>query len=151
MSCKSIEPSKFQSDDSFQIEGPYYEAWTAGVRGGGSGINVFLPLKDLNGITPDSIHFRGQRVKAVYDHQHIVGRFQTPHNQPQDVIMSQKPLAEANNQLLPIEEPSPFELDENSCVLSYIRQQKRYYSKIKNLKKRRAVPHPAAPPSPSKP
>jgi hypothetical protein len=149
--CKTTTPVSFQQSAPFQIEAPYYERWTAGVRGGGSGINVFLSLENLNGITPDSIHFRGQRVKAVYDDRYIIGRFLTPYNRHQDIILSHEPLAEVNNQLLPKGHTSPFELDDNTCVLSYIRQKKRYYYKIKNLKKRSAVPPPSAPPSFSKP
>ena len=147
LGCKSTRSIHFQSEIPFQIESPYYEPWTAGVKGGGSGINVLLPINNLNGIIPDSIHFRGYRVKATYDNQMIIGYFKTPHNQHQDVILSNEPLAEAKNQLLPTNDPSPFELENNTCVLSYTIENQQFFFKIKNLTKRTYIPYPRSHPT----
>jgi hypothetical protein len=148
LGCKSTRSINFQSEIPLQIDSPYFQTWVAGVQGGGSGIDVFLPVKDLNSIIPDSIHFRGQRVQTVYKNSMIVGHFSTPQNQRQDVILSNEPLAEANNQLLPKEDHSAFELEPNTCVLSYILENKRYYYKITDLTQRPSIPYPTTPPSP---
>ena len=142
MSCKSTRSIHFQSEIPLQIESPYFQTWVAGIQGGGSGIDVFFPVKDLNNIIPDSIHFRGQRVKAVYKNKMILGHFSTPKNQHQDIILSNEPLAEANNQLLPKQDHSAFELEPNTCVLSYIIDNKRFYYKITDLIQRKSNSYP---------
>ncbi len=148
MSCKTTKPTLFDSKIPISIEAPYFQSWVAGVQGGGRGVDVFLPVKDLNNITPDSIHFRGQRAKTVYKNQMIVGHFSSPQNQPKDVILSNEPFAEANNQLLPKADHSAFELEPNACVLSYILENKRYYHKITDLAQRPSIPYPSSPPPP---
>lgn len=141
--CKTTKPMLFASKSPISIEVPYFQSWVAGVQGGGSGIDVFLPVKDLNNITPDSsTHFRGQHVKAVYKNKMIVGHFSTTKNQHQDIILSNEPLAEVGNQLLPIRNNSPFELPDNVCVLSYIIDDKRFYYKIKDLIQLKSSPYP---------
>ena len=144
--CKITKPTLFVSKILISIEAPYFQTWVAGVEGGGRGIDVFLPVKDLNNITPDSIHFRGQRAKAVYKNQMIVGHFSSPQNQPKDVILSNEPFAETNNQLLPIADHSAFELEHNACVLSYILENKHYYHKITDLTQRTSISYPKSPP-----
>ena len=73
LGCKSTRSIHFQSEIPFQIESPYYQPWSSGVHGGGSGIDVILPINNLNAIAPDSIHFQGQRTKAVVYQNIIVG------------------------------------------------------------------------------
>ena len=146
LGCKTTNSLHYVSEIPILIEAPYYQSWVAGVQGGGRGIDVVFPVKDLNSITPDSIHFRGQRAKAVYKNQMIVGHFSSPQNQPVDVILSNEPFAEAKNQLLPKEDRSALELESNACVLSYTAENKRYYYKITNLTQRPSTPYPTPPP-----
>lgn len=140
--CQTTKPALFVSKPPISIESPYYQSWVAGIQGGGSGVDVFLPVKNLEGITLDSLFFRGQVTKAIYNNQYIVGHFKTSQNQPQDVILSHELLAEANNQLFPRRNFIPFELAEKACVLSYFHQNRRYYYKISNLTERTNVPYP---------
>ena len=118
--CKTIKPTLFVSKSPISIESPYFQSWVAGVQGGGSGVGVFLPVKDLKNITPD--------------------------NQLEKVILSNEPLAEANNKLLPLGDNSPFDLPKNTCVLSYRLNNKRYYYKILDLTKSNFTPYPSSPP-----
>lgn len=145
LGCKTTKSTLFVSKSPISIEAPYFQTWFAGVQGGDRGVDVFLPLKDLNNITPDSIHFRGQRAKVVYKNQMIVGHFSTLQNPLQDVILSNEPFAEANNQLLPKADHSAFELEPNACVLSYILENKRYYHKIIDLTQRPSISYPSSP------
>ena len=140
--CKSTCLIHFQSDAPCLIESPYYQPWSFEVQGRGSGIDVVLPIKNLNAIVPDSLHLRGQRVKAVYKNKMIVGHISTTKNQHQDIILSNEPLAEVGNQLLPIRNNSPFELPDNVCVLSYIIDDKRFYYKITDLIQLKSSPYP---------
>jgi hypothetical protein len=118
--CKTTKPPLFVSKSPISIESPYFQSWVAGVQGGGSGVGVFLPVKDLKNITPD--------------------------NQLEKVILSNEPLAEANNKLLPLGDNSPFDLPKNTCVLSYRLNNKRYYYKILDLTKSNFTPYPSSPP-----
>jgi hypothetical protein len=72
----------------------------------------------------------------------IVGHFSTTKNQHQDIILSNEPLAEVGNQLLPIRNNSPFELLDNVCVLSYIIDDNRFYYKITDLIQLKSSPYP---------
>ena len=67
-SCKSAKESvlQFQTTAPFEMVEPYYNAWVGGIESAGSGVNVFLPLKeDLGRVTVDSIHFRGEKSAVV--------------------------------------------------------------------------------------
>ena len=145
LGCKSTRSIDFQSEIPFQIESPYYQPWNSGVQDGGSGIDVILPIKNLNAIVPDSIHFQGQRTKAVVQQNIIVGHINTINSKRQDIILSNEPLAELNNQLLPLNDSSPFEIENNACILSYLMKGKRYYFKIENLERRLTISYPLFP------
>ena len=145
--CKGSQPVALQSTPPFVLaQAPYYQAWIAGIPGGGSGINVFIPVEGTKGFDPDSLHFRGQRVKAVYQNKRIVGRFDTPHNQKKDLVLSQNVLKEMHNSLLAAGDRSPFPLRNNACILSYQVQNKRYYYKIEALQQQPSIAYPSAPP-----
>ena len=145
--CKGSQPVTLQSTPPFVLtQAAYYQAWIAGIPGGGSAINVFLPVEGTKGFDPDSLHFRGQRVKAVYQNKRIFGRFDTPHNQKKDLVLSQNVLKEMHNSLLVAGDRSPFPLRKNACILSYLVQNKRYYYKIEALQQQPSIVHPSAPP-----
>ena len=146
LGCKSTRSIHFQYEIPFQIESSYYQPWSSGVHVGGSGIDVILPIKNLNAIAPDSIHFQGQRTKAVVYQNIIVGHINTINNKRQDIILSNEPLAELNNQLLQLKDSSPFEIENNACILSYLMKGKRYYYKIENLERRLTISYPLFPP-----
>ena len=88
---------------------------------------------------------RGAR-KPVYQNKRIVGRFDTPHNQKKDLVLSQNVLKEMHNSLLAAGDRSPFPLRNNACILSYQVQNKRYYYKIEALQQQPSIAYPSAPP-----
>lgn len=146
-SCKVSNPADIRRTPPFEfLETPYFQSWVAGVRGGGSGINVFIPYKNLNSITPDSLHFRGQRTAVIFEGQNIIGRFKTIQNQGAGVVLSSDLLMEAKNSLLPMAERSPFELHIADCVLSYKADNKRYYYKVEGLQQRPKIVFPSSTP-----
>ena len=99
VNCKtSQEPVlQFQSTAPLGITAPYYNSWVAGVQGGGSGTNVFLPLKENGNIVVDSLHFRGEKSAVETRDKLIIGRFRHSTNQKKDIIMSSNPQDEYNN------------------------------------------------------
>ena len=137
---------QFQSTPPLEITAPYYNSWIAGVQGGGSGTNVFLPLKENGKIAIDSLHFRGEKSAVETRDKLIIGRFRNSINQKKDIIMSSNPQDEYNNKRVLIREMSPFNLTQNECVISYRVNNKRLYYKISNLKKGEAIAYPSAPP-----
>lgn len=148
LNCKTSKESglHFQSTAPLEISAPYYNSWIAGIKEGGSGINVFLPLKANGKTVIDSLHFRGQKVVVETRDKLIIGRFKNFSNQKKDIIMSSNPQDEYNNKLELKRDLSPFKLPQNACVISYKINGKRLYYKISNLKKGKSIAYPSAPP-----
>ena len=134
-SCHSNANIKSISNSNLNLTSPaYFEKWIAGVEGGGSGFNVFLPIKKSSFINFDSIHFRGQRVKALHRNNMVFGRFKSiNNNQSEDIIIGNTDHVKNN---------SHFSLLDNSCVLSYRIQNKRMYYEFKNLDYKPSKPYP---------
>ena len=93
-SCHSNANIKSISNSNLNLTSPaYFEKWIAGVEGGGSGFNVFLPIKKSSFINFDSIHFRGQRVKALHRNNMVFGRFKSiNNNHSEDIIIENSKL-----------------------------------------------------------
>jgi hypothetical protein len=150
ISCNSYKTSHFQSESPLQIESPYYQFWVAGVQGGGSGVNVFLPIKTPAKITIDSLHFRGFRTAVETKPNLIVGYFKDQANVSKDLILSSEPHQEYGNQLPLRQDKSPFVLDNDACIISYRVKGSVQYFKITNLKEKPSIPYPSARPRTSK-
>ena len=134
-SCHSNANIKSISNSNLNLTSPaYFEKWIAGVEGGGSGFNVFLPIKKSSFINFDSIHFRGQRVKALQRNNMVFGHFKSINNNHSEGIIIGNTDHEKNN--------SHFSLLDNSCVLSYRIQNKRMYIEFKNLDYKPSKPYP---------
>ena len=146
INCSTVKTNTFVEAVPFVITAPYYNSWIAGIKGGGSGINVFLPVSDIQNIVVDSIHFRGEKAIVLKKGSLIVGRFKTADNQSRDFIMSSNQKDEFQNRLVYKPDLSPFVLANNECVISYRLLDKRLYYKISNLKKGESIVYPSAPP-----
>ena len=146
--CKPAQEQllQFQTTPPLDISAPYYTSWVAGVEGGGSGVNVFLPFKANGKTVIDSLHFRGQKTAVETTDKLIIGRFKGVSNPKKDIIMSAEPQDEYNNKMELKRDVSPFNLPENACVISYSINGKRLYYKVLNLKKGESIAYPSAPP-----
>jgi hypothetical protein len=143
--CSSAQ--KLQKKAPVEFGQCYAEKWVAGVKGGGSGINVFIPVKDTS-ITLDSMFFRGQKVKLEFtngDQAFYVGRFLTDFNQSSDLILSSDMKEESKNQLPKLKEEMPFEFNDDECVISYRKGDQTLYYKISNIKIEQPLHYPSAP------
>ncbi|MDB4206701.1 hypothetical protein N9773_01885 [Flavobacteriaceae bacterium] len=148
-SCKTSKKPilKFQSTAPFELVEPYYNAWVGGIESAGSGVNVFLPLKeDLGSVKVDSIHFRGEKSAVFKRDQLLIGRFKYSRAHPKKLNMSSNPHEEYGNTLPSKTDRSPFKLVNNQCVISYRVNDKRLYYKVLNLKSLREIAYPSAPP-----
>ena len=74
---KCSTTKKLQNSAPFEIGEVYYQYWTAGVKGGGSGFNLFIPIESSSiDITLDSVYFRGEQSKLESTDQTLfVGHF----------------------------------------------------------------------------
>lgn len=126
-----------QEETTFKVVNASYQGWVAGVAGGGSGVNVFFSLYNLDTdkIVVDSIFFRGQKTKVEIKNTLFIGRFKTQTNQRPDIIMSSQMDDEYGNKV-PVKLPKfPFELENNEAVVGYKEKGKQKYLKLKLQKK----------------
>ena len=147
-SCSTAQ--KLQTNAPTVLGEVYYQKWVSGVKGGGSGLNLFIPLqKELpKDIKLDSVYFRGQgtSLEKTQDGKMLyIGRFKTDFNQKQDIIMSEDSKEEYGNTLTIKHSKSPFDLKENECVVSYKSESKTYYFKIGDISEKQTQNYPSAP------
>jgi hypothetical protein len=131
-----------------EIGDVYCQEWIAGVKGGGSGINIFIPIvSNPNNITLDSIYFKGKQAKLEFGNKNLfIGRFKSEMNPKKDIIMSSDPLAEYGNDVPDVPKKSFFQLQENECVVSYKTGNKVRYFKIVKINKKDILQYMSAPP-----
>ena len=145
--CSSAQ--KIQENAPIAHNQVYFQKWIAGVQGGGSGINIFIPTKDTS-VQLDSVYFRGKSTKLELTTQGesmYVGRFFTDFNKRKDMIMSSDSKEEMVNELPEIPQKIPFELNDNECIISYLDGDKTKYFKIDNVVEKETIPYPSAPPN----
>ena len=143
--CSSSQ--KLQENPPVTFGEVYFQRWNAGVKDGGSGINLFIPVTDKS-VVLDSVYFRGKSAKLETKPQSkmlYIGYFKTEFNQPKDIVMSSNPLDEYNNPLLIKKEKIPFALKDSECVVSYKDGQTTKYFKIENIIEKEAINYPSAP------
>ncbi len=146
--CSSAQ--KLEKQVPFKVGNVYCQSWVAGVKGGGSGINIFIPIENsLNKtIQLDSVYFRGRASKLEFktiNPSLFIGRFLSSTNQSKELIMSDTPHAEYGNKPPEPLSEIPFKLNPNECVISYIEDDKTLYYKIENVAEKRAIPYPSTP------
>ena len=126
----------------------YCQKWVAGVQGGGSGMNLMIPVEEFK-VSLDSVYFRGKGVILEKDEQAkmYIGRFKDPLNNPKDYVMSGDPKEEYGNKLPDVSKGIRFDLKDNECVVSYKVKEVTQYFKIENVIEKEFVPYPTAPPN----
>ncbi len=148
--CSSAQ--KLQEEALVKFGKAYYQNWVAGVQGGGSGIDIFIPVEQempKEQIKLDSIYFRGNVSKLEMSPTNtslFIGRFLSESNQKKDIIMSGNPNDEYGNEAPKLKVKIAFELKENECVVSYIEDNKVKYFKIENVVEKQTLYYPSVPP-----
>lgn len=143
---------KLQNTAPVSFGDVYSQKWVAGVQGGGSGINLYIPISDEipQNIQLDSIYFRGKAAKlesikgktVLY-----VARFENNFNQKNDIVMSNDPKQEYGNEAPSLQTNIPFDLKDSEGVVSYKEADKTKYFKIGNITEKLPEHYPSAPPN----
>lgn len=143
--CGSAQ--ELQANVPLEIGEVYYQHWIAGIKGGGSGVNVFINvISNKNNMVLDSVYFQGKvaKVDKVNDTL-FVGRIKTNANQKNDLVMSSNPKEEYGNKVQLPSENYPFELTNHQCVISYKEGIETKYFKVESMTKRPLQAYPSAP------
>ncbi|MGC1472781.1 MAG: hypothetical protein WA775_09325 [Psychroserpens sp.] len=140
---------KLQKEAPVQFGEVYCENWSAGVQGGGSGLNIFITVKEETNIILDSVYFRGKSAKLqlniTSDNYDYIGNFKTDINQSKDIILSSDRNEEYINNMPKHITEMPFELKDNECVVSYFKGTEVFYYKISKVIQREPLHYPSSP------
>ncbi|MEZ4856918.1 MAG: hypothetical protein R2812_10640 [Gelidibacter sp.] len=145
--CTSTQ--KLQKSVPIAFSEVYFQRWTAGVEGGGSGINLYIELASElpKNIQLDSVYFRGKAAKFETKPQNkllYIGRFKTEFNPSKDLIMSNDSLNEYGNEMSVNIKKLPFNLKENEGIISYKEGKNTKYYKVENIVEKRVLNYPSA-------
>ncbi|WP_157607926.1 hypothetical protein [Seonamhaeicola sp. S2-3] len=137
----------FETKPPMQLGNVYYQHWVSGVKGAGSGYNIFIPIKsNSNKTVLDSVYFKGKKAKLEQRDNLFIGRFKLELNPKEDVILSNKPFAEYGNKAPKLPEKIPFELNETECVVSFMENGEVKYFKINEVYKKESEIYQSMPP-----
>lgn len=142
--CASTQ--KLEQLEPLTIGEVHYQNWVAGIKGGGSGFNLFIPItNNPKNIMLDSVYFRGKKAKLELNNNTVfIGRFKTTANK-NGIIMSNEPYAEYGNKVPELPQKTPFELNDNECVVSYLEGNKIKYFKIEGIVRKESKLYQKAP------
>jgi uncharacterized cupredoxin-like copper-binding protein len=143
--CKTEKESfALTQNPPFTIKNSYYQNWVAGVKEGGSGLNIYASIDDMSeGVILKEFYFRGNSVEVKSSKNPVfVGYYKNDINK--DVIMDSNSTNEAANTPPKF---SPFKLENNEAVLSYEYHHKMYYHKISNIEEKQIIAYPSSSPN----
>lgn len=137
----------FQEQPSFEIESIHFQKWIAGVQGGGSGIHMYITVKEnKNKVVFDSVYFKGLSAKIELGKMGYFASFKTAFNQKRDVIMSNEKQAEFGNNLFKNKNKFQETLKDSECVIEYTENGIIKYYKYTEVIEKQAEHYPSAPP-----
>jgi len=133
----TIEVSKTQA---------YYQKWVAGVRGGGSGTNLYVNKSLVKNKELITAYFKGKSVKfdAITENSNIfIARFKGDANQGYDLNMEAEAINEYGN-TTPVKKDSiPFKLANNDAVVSYLDNKVLKFIKLKSIPEKEMLAYPS--------
>lgn len=142
--CKSTSESvkiektiRIENNKTQQV---YSQNWVAGVRGGGSGLNLVLSKSFLKEIVPIEVYFRN-KITSVEEKQYdFVAYYKGTLNQLKDIN------EEVENPIIISSEAFPFDLEDNEAIISYLNNGETIYLKISNISQKESIAYPSTRP-----
>lgn len=125
----------------------YFKQWIAGVQGGGSGIDLYLPISNIaQEIQLEKAFFRGGVAPIdTIEEKVYIARFKTDLNNERDLTLHANPVQEQTN--TPVtKERFPFELSANEVGIQYLKEGKSYYTIVKDVIEKESIPRPGVKP-----
>ena len=131
--CSSTK-YKLQEKTTLQLDRVYCQEWYAGIKVGGTGINIYFPnLNSNNKVVVDSVFFRNLKGKLTKERSMYSAILKN--RSPYDSTTITKAVK------------YPFKLSGNECVISYIEDGETKYFKIVNVTEREGIYYENGPPS----
>ncbi|MDW5289033.1 hypothetical protein [Formosa sp. PL04] len=137
---------KFEKEAPVDIVSIYKQHWTSGVKGGGSGTNIFVELESERpkDISFDSIYFETFQLPLKQDSHNALlfaGRKVNAGNKKYTLPTSFVVTSDAS--IEPTEQKPKFQLENNECVIRYTISGKVKYFKYDTLQTKSAplIPH----------
>ena len=111
----------FQKQAPFNVNSASFQEWYAGIKVGGTGINIFLPITDVaQNVEITHVYFRNLTSELIK----IKGTYSAQLKNDSPYYTFTKPEASADY---------PFKLKDNECVVAYIESGKTKYFKITKI------------------
>lgn len=124
----------FQPTTAFKVKTISFQEWYAGIKIGGTGMNVFVPIVNKqDNITIDSVYFRNLKAKLVENY----GRYTA-------VLKNKSPYYTFKK--AEKDDDYPFTLDDNECAISYVENGETKYIKVTDMSEKRGVYYENGPP-----
>lgn len=130
-----IATSNFEKQTPFTVKSVVFQEWYAGIKVGGTGINIFVPVYNIEeGVTINEVYFRNLRGKLVKNESKYTAVLKHP----------------SSNYTFQKAEKSidyPFNLKDDECVISYSENGQIKYHKIISLNEVAGTYYENGPPS----
>ena len=147
-SCATFKTEKdsfaLTQNTPFIIKNSYYQNWVAGVKEGGSGLNIYITIDNISeGVILKEFYFQGNIFEVKSSKNSVfVGYYKNETDK--DFIMDSNSTKETAN--IP---PTrfPFKLENNEAVLSYEHYNKMYYYEISNIEEKQLIAYPSRNPN----
>lgn len=135
-SSKEVIPTTtFEQPTAFKVQPVYFQEWYAGIKVGGTGINVFVPIENENpNILLDSVYFRNLKGKLIKKDGKYVAILENA-SKLYTFKKSEKPA------------DYPFTLKDSECAISYIEKGTTKYFKVGGLNEVAGAYYENGPPS----
>ena len=148
--CSSAQ--KLQANAPLNFGAAEFQTWVAGVKGGGSGINLYIPVLEASetNIKLDSVYFRGKvaTLELLQDESNTyVARFKGEFNQIVAISINTDKSLEGDGKNSEIVQKIPFDLKDSECVISYKKGGEIQYFKIENISEKPPVHYPSVRPN----
>jgi len=125
---------KFQDSTSFKVKKISFQEWYAGIKVGGTGMNVFVPIVNKEDhIKIDSVYFRNLKGPLVENY----GRYTA-------VLKNKSPYYTFKK--AEKDDDYPFTLNDNECAISFVENGEIKYLKVTNISEKQGVYYENGPP-----
>jgi len=147
--CSSSKKmNELQEQAPFTIGNIAVEHWAAGIKEGGRGFTVYIPVQDIDTAkyTPNAFYYDGKKLSVEILSQSknmYVARYK---EEPvQDVVLHNDMEKEAVNKAPKLQGKIPFQLSGIEGVLGYLEDEKQKFVKVTGIVTKQHRNYPSAP------